>query len=441
VTFEHLGSGTVRIVSEPGGTVGDAPYDPSILEQIGVGGSVYDLPPGTGSLAELNKPPIAKFTVDPESPQYWDIVILNASGSLDPEANISKYIWNFTGEGDPNPGRFNTTTEEPTLAIPTGKYDNLDINPLDAGRYEVELTVVDPVGNLGRTSEFVKVAGLVYGGDARAKDYADSDSDPQGVYFHLVNKHSSDAKVTEIFINPEDNDIDSIEESEADPHHDVLFYTETDLGTGWTVGYIEDDNSDGNIDIHDGGRIINIDETGSDIDYDWDIRPDIGPDDEDVVHFIEFQNVLSSNMAGESGEAAFRYYTENSSGENVYYSTQFDFTVDSPYLEGLNPSTYAQHWEAGQQHIAKPVFKKIDKTDPASVEVIDTSPELKGYDWDDTTTEPYFRVKDITGSGTVQVKGNLQGVSMSEDGYIVVEVTVENAQGSTTKRLFIEVES
>ncbi|HKL30680.1 MAG TPA: hypothetical protein VJ898_15610, partial [Natrialbaceae archaeon] len=108
VTFEHLGSGTVRIVSEPGGTAGDAPYDPTILEQIGVGGSVYDLPPGTGSLAELNKPPIAKFTVDPATPQYGDIIILNASESSDPEANISKYIWNFTG-GDA--GKFNQTTE------------------------------------------------------------------------------------------------------------------------------------------------------------------------------------------------------------------------------------------------------------------------------------------------------------------------------------------
>ncbi|MFT4963243.1 MAG: hypothetical protein ACI9PP_000509, partial [Halobacteriales archaeon] len=99
VTFEHLGSGTVRIVSEPGGAAGEAPYDPNIIEQIGVGGEVYDLPPGTGSMAELNKPPIARFTVDPSNPQYWDIIILNASGSTDPEANISKYIWNFTEEG------------------------------------------------------------------------------------------------------------------------------------------------------------------------------------------------------------------------------------------------------------------------------------------------------------------------------------------------------
>jgi hypothetical protein len=438
VTFEHLGSGTVRIVSEPGGAAGEAPYDPNIIEQIGVGGEVYDLPPGTGSMAELNKPPIARFTVDPSNPQYWDIIILNASGSTDPEANISKYIWNFTEEGDPDPGRFNTTTEEPTLAIPTGEYDKLDVNPLDAGRYKVELTVVDPVGNKGRTSEFVKVAGLVYGGDARAKDY-DSDSDPAGVYFHLINKHSNDATVTEIFINPEDDDIDSIEESESDPYHDVVVYTETDLGTGSgsTVGYIEDDNSPGHIDIFDGGRILNINETGAHVDYDWDMTPVIDPGDEDAVHFIEFQDV--STMSGKSGEAAFRYYTENSSGKNVYYSTQFDFTVDSPYLKNLNPSTYAQSWQAGSSgKQAKPRFKRINSSSHVSVRVLDTSDGLKGYDWNDTNNPPYAEFFKISGD-MVKVNVNLQNISISEKQYIVVEVTVKNAYGSKTKRLFIEV--
>ncbi|MFW6384532.1 MAG: DUF7266 family protein [Halodesulfurarchaeum sp.] len=424
VTFEHLGSGTVRIVSEPGGTAGDAPYDPTVLEQVGVGGSVYDLPPGTGSLAELNKPPVAKFTVDPESPQYGETIILNASKSSDPEANISKYIWNFTG--GPDAGKFNQTTENDTIAVPTGEIP--DIDTLGAGRYTVELTVVDPAGNKGRTSEFVKVAGLVYGGDAMAADVDDDDS-PQSVKFHLVNKHSKTAHVTETYINPEDDTIDGLREDIGDYGYHEISIMDSSLDSGSRLGYAD---SNYGFDVFEGGKVIVFDESNS-----YDI-PHISSGEAPQVYFMKFQNAL--NMTGKPIETAFRYYVDEG-GEKVYYSTQFNMTPGSPYVSGLSPSTYEQCWRAGSSgHKIQANFENVDDSDSVAAEVMVASGKLDTYDWTDSSTPGYIDPESPQSNGKVKVTGDLNGVSVPNPEYLVVEVTVWNDRGSKTKRFFIEVQ-
>jgi len=428
VTFEHLGSGTVRIVSEPGGTVGDAPYDPTILEQIGVGGSVYDLPPGTGSLAELNKPPIARFTIDPGAPQYNDTIILNASGSSDPEANISKYIWNFTG--GPNAGLFNQTTENATIAVPTG--DVPGVSTLKAGRYTVELSVVDPVGNKGESSEFVKISGLEYLGDAKAGDFA-KDGDPQGVNFTLENKHSNVVHVTEVYVNPKEDpisgDINELSDGRfGDGMHEVVINDSIDSEI---LGYFDQSG----IEIVEGGAIIKK--------YEWDDYPDIPEIDGEkqaIMYFKEFRNGDDFTMAGISTEVSIRYYVDPIGSDKVYYSTQINMTPESPYLDRDNPSTFNQHWNDGSGgHTIKARFDNLENNPDAEAEVLVASGELGRYDWKDDTASPHLEDPQTTGGNLVKVKADLTSVTLTEPEYIVVEVRVDNDNGTQVRRYYIEI--
>jgi PKD repeat protein len=71
--------------------------------------------------------PLPTFSVNPENPKVDEIITFDATSSIDPDRNITKYIWDF---GDEN------TVEGITA---TYSYN-------EAGNYTVILTVVDDYG-------------------------------------------------------------------------------------------------------------------------------------------------------------------------------------------------------------------------------------------------------------------------------------------------------
>ncbi len=80
--------------------------------------------------------PIPAFTFSPSAPKPNDIVIFNASGSIDPDGTITSYTWDW------NDG------ESATKVTPTEDHDFAA-----AGTYYVKLTVTD---NSGQQSFLVK---------------------------------------------------------------------------------------------------------------------------------------------------------------------------------------------------------------------------------------------------------------------------------------------
>ena len=87
---------------------------------------------------DQNQSPDASFTVSPSSPEPGEEVTLDASGSSDPDGDSLSYEWNIETVGTVE-GAVNTLT-------------------LDAGNYEVTLTVTDADGASSSVTETLTVA-------------------------------------------------------------------------------------------------------------------------------------------------------------------------------------------------------------------------------------------------------------------------------------------
>ena len=107
---------------------GEAPDYPECTDRPGVGPQpisdftvhIIRVP------ATENQPPVANFTYSPEYPVAGEMVAFDASGSTDPDGNITGYRWDF---GD---GNITTTSEKIAMHTYTSK-----------GDYNVNLTVTD----------------------------------------------------------------------------------------------------------------------------------------------------------------------------------------------------------------------------------------------------------------------------------------------------------
>jgi len=92
------------------------------------------------TLGTLNQPPIASFTYYPENPLLGEQITFDASSSYDSDGNITNYEWDF---GD---GNVTNTTHE-----------ILNHSYLEAGNYEVILTVTDNDGVTNSTTKIITV--------------------------------------------------------------------------------------------------------------------------------------------------------------------------------------------------------------------------------------------------------------------------------------------
>ena len=93
-----------------------------------------------GIITLPNDPPVASFTVSPDSANAGDVILFDASESDDPDGSIVRYRWNW-GDGD---------TDTTTSAIEQHDYDV-------SGTYAVTLTVTDNDGATASATRQVSI--------------------------------------------------------------------------------------------------------------------------------------------------------------------------------------------------------------------------------------------------------------------------------------------
>lgn len=191
--------------------------DTDVSSRIGVG---EDITRGGITLTSEpgNRPPIARFTYTPASPQSNDNIEFDASRSFDSDGSIDEYLWDFNGDG-----AYETTTTTPIVT-----------RSLPAGNYDVALRVVDNSDGSSDQERFVDVSGLAYNGDLRTVGGDDT------VEFTLTNNFGSDVEIVNVHINPANDDIDEVDRIE--------------------ISATDDGEEDDDTEIYNGGRIVELDD-------------------------------------------------------------------------------------------------------------------------------------------------------------------------------------
>jgi hypothetical protein len=436
--FDHLGSGTIKIVSDPSGKSGSAPFGPDITSQIGIGRSVYDLPPPTGSKVTVNKPPYASLRMDPDMPMLGDVIIINASQSVDPERNIKKYVWNFTGGPAGNdPGQFNTTTTTPVLAVPAPQDDSLP--GLDAGKFTVSLTVVDGGGLADQATTVFGVAGLVRRGPATAFDTNDGldcggapcteeDRVPGGSSFDVINLHDNDIEIRRIYVHPETDEVTRIDDDpvpSSDDDDDGSSYHEIQVGSG----YIENDSIGSGMELNDGGLLLT----------EWDSSyPTIGDDGNTYsVEFTEFRENDTSddydsiNMSGEPVEVRLFYYE---SANDIYYASRFNVTPNGSYFERQNSYGH-KNWPNAPSGNTKTKKLQVDNTDYGTDDSYSIIATSEGWNKSNITVVD----ANPADKPNKKPKADVTYPHVDSTQWFVAEMELDNGVGIYTVRWYIEV--
>jgi PKD repeat protein len=218
VHVEQVKSGQFRVEATPASATGssivssaqdDLDMTVGVGQDIGVGKT-------SGTNLDLsNNQPTAKFTMDPGNPTNASNVAFTSKSS-DPDGTITKYEWDFNGDG----------TVEATGESVTYSFS-------EPGRYSVNLTVTDDDGVTSSANKTVTVGGLVYRRDVSVLD-ADNDSVAESVVFNVTNVHKDRVKVLDLSINPEDDSIDTLDPVGVSPSdlggNPVEIYPDLNLG-------------------------------------------------------------------------------------------------------------------------------------------------------------------------------------------------------------------
>jgi hypothetical protein len=489
VTFRDQGSGTVKIVAEPGNAASNTDnvwYDWTTSDEIGIGDYVYQLPPTQGGgAAAQDQPPEANLSMDPEWPNLGNVIIFNASNSSD-DNEIVEYRWNFTGGQDAdNPGKFNETTESPVLSVPTGIKDkNGDVtdDPLWAGRFKVNLTVVDDAGQVDTETVNFGVAGLVVDGQATAFDSKDGygdkeewvggsfghweivdtwneDTVPGGVLVPLYNHHESDIYITKMSISPDDTDIDRIDDDPTDDDdwyndgdskddewdddardaHEVIVWNGKNESFSSNPENEKDSKLIGSWDSYAGDSSNGLEFSDNVIyldDNDWDSSSYayIGSDGTGTLQFIEFRKSDPSdkydsiNMSGKSFSVRIRYKIEKSGSENpdMGYVARLNVTPETPWVN-IHSADYHESTPEGSN---------------VNLQIKDTK-DVDTYEWEILTTSDGVNRSNVywnSGKKSDKASLNMKSVSVSDsDQFVVVEYTAENSHGTETIRWYINI--
>lgn len=237
-----------------------------------------------------NRPPVARFTYSPASPQNNDNVEFDATGSYDPDGSIEEYLWDFNGDG-----AYETTTTSPTVS-----------RSLSAGNYDVSLRVVDNADGTSDQTQFIDVSGLAYNGDLQTQGSND-------VEFTLTNNFGEEVRITHVSIDPVNDDIDRVDDIDIDADNDGTEY--------------------GSTDIYPDGRIVELDDY-AELDAGSDATVVLGGFNRNVdgerfnigVQYVIDGTPNSTQFTDTVGGASIRNYRLTASGQNIDLS--FDSTAE-----------------------------------------------------------------------------------------------------------------
>lgn len=260
--------------SDAAGTTKTAVVRQNLSARIGVGEAVKTTGLALGSQPG-NRPPIAKFTFEPSTPQDGESVEFNATASNDPDGSVDEYLWDFDGDGT-----FEVSTASPTIN-----------QPLSAGTYEVGLRVVDDNAGSSNITKFVDVSGLSYNNDLQTTGGDDT------LEFTVTNNFPTSVEITHVMIDPRDDSIDDL----SGGNEIVISATDNGLADGW-FGY----------EIYDGGRIIELD-------YD----AELAPGSDATFEIGEFDD----SVEGKTIDFATQYRVSG-----IPNSTQFRATAGGPTI-------------------------------------------------------------------------------------------------------------
>jgi len=136
--------------------------------------------PGTPQPQPSNEPPTAALAFAPESPVMGEAVRFDASGSQDPDGDITKYEWDWT-----NDGSFDYESEEPQVRHPYGS----------PGEYTVRLRVTDDQGATAEAVVTVTVAEGLKAGAAVSTDFSGDPTVPEWMSYYIDDGVVTDEEV------------------------------------------------------------------------------------------------------------------------------------------------------------------------------------------------------------------------------------------------------
>ncbi len=286
--------GSFTITANPSGTslqTDTLEEIPPLGLQVGVGDNVTKV--NVANTANLtNREPISGFVFSPGHPTTESTIHFESDAD-DLDGGINTYEWDL-GDG---------TTKS------TGEFNHSYANP---GKYTVSLTVTDNDGASDTVTKTIIVAGLIYNEDPTAGNTSGSIEDGR-LNFTVDNEHSAAAKINEILIDPENNSIEWLSTDPSGSENEI--YIDGDLAAG---------GHDNSLDIHDGGRIFDVDRDGTVNDGDAKISAGGSGIEFDFKGFgpAEDSNP-KTDMAGEDVEFGVRYTVDG-----TFYVTTF--TVPAP---------------------------------------------------------------------------------------------------------------
>jgi len=440
VTFDYLGSGTIKISSGSKGASENPPLDPGLVEQIGVGASVYNLAPSAGKKVAVTLPPVAKFDVESGSVEYMEIVLLNASESYDRDGGpIVEYKWDLDDDGN-----YEQNTTSPTIGF-------LADDPYK-GRNRVNLKVIDDEAETNSTDGSFKVSAIVLddskGSRPTARDY-DGYGTTGGLNFWVENLHNNDVTIRSIRIDPWNNDIDNLKDERIPDygtdswgniwytfHHgqaEIFIEDESGSPTSWIdyhSGYDDWDDDDSGRWIPDPGIVQHFEDSGA---SQWEDNGGDFPLDSGGkanISLAEFQKGPNEiDMSSENVTMGVRYTI----GDYEYGST---FVVNP-----LRP--YASR-HSGVVHQSVPTTKNniqfqldLDNTDGE----LNSQWKIIANPYDINITDSDLDPHDSNPQkATLYIKGGSTPVDDSiKDKYVIIEVVVTDDYGTDTLRYIIEV--
>ncbi len=282
VSFRRVTPRTIRIVgTERGGAPPTADADVRIAPDIGIAEGVDPSGGETSGVFEAGTAPVVSgFSFSPDRPNAGETVTFGSDVRKFDEDVDYTYRWDFDEDGVAE-----VTGNESTAGTTTHTFST-------PGRYSVELEVEGGNNQTDSVTRLVRASGLELVPGSTSDWDADGDGDRAGIAFDLRNTFpSEDATVTDVRIDPQDPDIDEVDNDAGDQ-------IRID-GTG-----LYDDDAA----IYDNGTIVTLNRTET-----------VGSGAEETVEIGEFRvGGDQTPTFGLTFEIAVRYET---SGRRNYVST------------------------------------------------------------------------------------------------------------------------
>ena len=281
VTLERTSGGSFSIAAVADDTATGPRYPAAHKDlRVGIGDDIDTFSAGTAVNA-TNKKPIAGFTFTPGQPSNQTVIrFVNDTKDLD--GVIASYEWDFDGDGVPE--RTGSTVEH-NFARP--------------GKYEVTLIVTDDDGETDSVSKIVSVGGLVYEGDASARNVSGTVEDG-ALHFNVTNTHGAPAEINNLFVDPVSPRPDRLDAGGVGQPNEIVVSGDNEVG-----GY------DGAEDLYPKGRIFDISADNA----------NLSAGDTANVELNGFRNASGGdvvNMYGHTVNVTMRYEVEGQ-----YYTTTF----------------------------------------------------------------------------------------------------------------------